>query len=137
MVYVRDDCVFDASIEQIWKYLQDPESHQHQSILSQKVLEQKGNTMKIRAELAGPQGNAEEIWQMRVDPPCGVELQVLEGPSKGSKQTHAYVPMADKTKVIVVGDFHRQGASDEDVRKGTLGYFEKVFSEDNAALQDF
>src|SRR2546422_149838 len=65
MVYVRDDGVFDASIEQIWKYIQDPESHQHQSILSQKVLEQKGNTMKIRAEIAGPQGKAEEIWQMR------------------------------------------------------------------------
>src|SRR5256885_3601271 len=100
MVYVRDDGVFDASIDKIWKYLQDPESHQHESILSQKVLEQKGNTMKIRAEIAGPQGKAEEIWQMRMDPPFGFELQVLEGPSKGSKQTHTYVPMADKTKVI-------------------------------------
>ena len=137
MVYVRDDGVFDASIEKIWKYLQDPESHQHETILSQKVLEQKGSTMKIRAEIAGPQGKAEEIWQMRMDPPFGFELQVLEGPTKGSKQTHTYVPMGDKTKVIVVGDFHRQGASDEDVRKGTLAYFEQVFSEDNAALKDF
>src|SRR5207244_12980084 len=79
MVYVRDDGVFDASIEKIWKYIQDPESHLHESILSQKVLEQKGNTMKIRAEIAGPKGKAEEIWQMRMDPPFGFELQVLEG----------------------------------------------------------
>jgi len=47
------------------------------------------------------------------------------------------VPMGNKTKVIVVGDFHRQGASDEEIRKGTLGYFEQVFNEDNAALKDF
>src|SRR5207249_11289249 len=96
MVYVRDDGVFDASIEKIWKYIQDPESHQHESILSQKVLEQKGNTMKIRAEIAGPQGKAEETWQMRMDPPFGFELQVLEGPTKGSKQSHTYVPMGNK-----------------------------------------
>ena len=74
---------------------------------------------------------------MRMDPPFGFELQVLEGPSKGSKQTHTYVPMGDKTKVIVVGDYHRGGASDEEVRKGTLAYYEQVFSEDNAALKDF
>src|SRR5256886_15788681 len=101
------------------------------------VLDQKWKTEMIRAEISGPQGKAEEIWQLRMNPPFGFELQVLEGPSKGSKQTHTYVPMADKTNVIVVGDFHRQGASDEDIRKGTLGSFEKVFSEDNAALQDF
>src|SRR5207245_3633231 len=126
-----------ATIEKIWKYTQDPESHQHESILSQKVLEQKGNTMKIRAEIAGPQGKAEETWQMRMDPPFGFELQVLEGPTKGSKQSHTYVPMGNKTKVIVVGDFHRQGASDEESRKGTLAYYEQVFNEDNAALEDF
>jgi len=133
MVYVRDD----ASIEKIWKYIQDPESHLHESILSQKVLEQKGNTMKIRAEIAGPKGKAEEIWQMRMDPPFGFELQVLEGPTKGTKQSHTYVPMGNKTKVIVAGDFHLQGASDEDTRKGALAYFEQVFNEDSAALKDF
>jgi len=137
MVYVRDDGVFDASIEKIWKYIQDPESHLHESILSQKVLEQKGNTMKIRAEIAGPKGKAEEIWQMRMDPPFGFELQVLEGPTKGTKQSHTYVPMGNKTKVIVAGDFHLQGASDEDTRKGALAYFEQVFNEDSAALKDF
>src|SRR5207244_5381225 len=122
MEYLREDGAYGASIKKIWKYIQDPESHQHESILSQKVLEQKGNTMKIRAEIAGPQGKAEETWQMRMDPPVGFELQVLEGPTKGSKQSHTYVPMGNKTKVIVVGDFHRQGASAEEIRKGAVGY---------------
>jgi hypothetical protein len=137
MVYVRDDGVFDASVEKIWKYIQDPESHQHEAILSQKVLEQKGNVLKIRAELARPRGKAEETWQMRMDPPFGFELEVLDGPMKGSKSAHTYVPMGAKTKVIVVGDFHLQGSSDEEVRKGTLQYFEKVFNEDNSALKNF
>jgi hypothetical protein len=61
----------------------------------------------------------------------------LEGPTKGTKQTHTYVPMGNKTKVIVAGDFHRQGASDEETRKGALAYFEQVFNEDSAALKDF
>src|SRR5207249_8930986 len=99
----------------------------HQARKSQTDRGQTRHTLKIRTELAGPQGKAEEIWQMRMDPPFGFELQVLEGPSKGSKQTHTYVPMGDKTKVIVVGDFHRQGASDEEIRKGTLGYVEPEF----------
>src|SRR3989442_12946001 len=118
MVYVRDDGVFDASIEKIWKYLQDPESHQHESILSQKVLEQKGNTMKIRAEIKGPQGKSEEIWPMRMDPPFGFELQVLEGPSKGPKQAHTSVPMGDKTNVIVIGASDRQAPAHEHVAQG-------------------
>ena len=136
MVYVRDDGVFDAPLAEVWKYIQDPAAHQHEAILSQTVLEQKGNTMKIRAELVGPQGKAEEIWQMRLDPPFGFELEVLDGPTKGSKNTHTYVPMGDKTKVILVGDFHMQGVNDpETVRKNTLAYFEKVFNEDNSAMK--
>ena len=136
MVYLHDEGVFDAPVEKLWKYIQDPASHQHEAILSQKVLEQKGNVLKIRAEVAGPRGKAEELWQMRMNPPFGFELEVLDGPTKGSKNTHTYVPMGDKTKVIMVGDFHMQGVNDpEAVRKNTLAYFEKVFNEDNSALK--
>ena len=136
MVYLHDEGVFDAPVEKLWKYIQDPASHQHEEILSQKVLEQKGNVLKIRAEVAGPRGKAEELWQMRMNPPFGFELEVLDGPTKGSKNTHTYVPMGDKTKVIMVGDFHMQGVTDpETVRKNTLAYFEKVFNEDNSAMK--
>ncbi len=135
MVYVRDEGVFDASIDKVWKYLQSPEIHQHDSIPSQQVLEQKGNTMRIRAEVKGPSGKEEQLWRMTLDPPFGFELEVLSGSQKGSTNTHTYVPMGDKTKVILVGDFHMQGMDAEATKKATLDYFAKVFEEDNHAMR--
>ena len=135
MVYLRDEGVFDASIDKLWKYIQDPESHRHETILSQHVLEQKGNTLRIRAEVKGPSGKEEQLWRMTMDPPFGFELEVLSGSQKGSTNTHTYVPMGDKTKVILVGDFHIQGMDAEATKKATLDYIAKVFEEDNHAMR--
>jgi hypothetical protein len=135
MVYVRDDGVFEASIDKVWKYLQSPEIHRHDSILSQTVMDQEGNTLKIRAEVKGPQGKEEQMWRMTVDPPFGFELEVLSGSQKGSTNTHTYVPMGDKTKVIVVGNFNVEGLDDDATKRAMLDYFAKVFEEDNQAIQ--
>ena len=138
MVYVKDDGVYDEPLEKIWKYIQAPEDHVHETILSQKVLEQEGNTMKLRVETFNARGGKEEqIWRMTMDPPFGHELEVLEGSTKGTKQAHVYIPMGEKTKVIVVGDFKMPGADDETIRKGTLDYLAKVFTEDSAQLRKF
>ncbi len=139
MVYVKDDGVFNEPVEKIWKYIQDPENHVHESILSQKVLEQKGNTMKLRVETKSPRGGKEEqIWRMTMDPPFGHELEVLEGTTKGTKQAHVYIPMGkDKTKVIVVGDYKAAGADDETIRKGALSNLAQVFDEDSRNLRQF
>ncbi len=138
MVYVKDDGVFDEPLEKIWKYIQDPEDHVHETILSQKVLEQKGNVMKLRVETVNSRGIKEaQIWKMTMDPPFGHELEVLEGSTKGTKQAHVYIPMGNKTKVIVVGDFKMPGADDETIRNGTLNYLAKVFTEDSAQLRKF
>lgn len=135
MVYVRDDGVFEASIDKVWKYLQSPEIHRHDAILSQTVMDQSGNTMKIRAEVKGPEGKEEQMWRMTMDPPFGFELEVLSGSQKGSTNTHTYVPMGDKTKVIVTGDFRIEGLDPDATRKATLDYFAKVFEEDNHAIK--
>ncbi len=137
MVYVRDEGVFDASIDKLWKYIQDPESHRHETILSQKILEQKGNTLRIRAEVKTPRGKEEQLWRMSMDPPFGFELEVLSGSQKGSTNSHTYVPMGNKTKVVVAGDFHVEGLDPESTRKATLEYFSKVFAEDSSALKNF
>src|SRR3972149_184307 len=72
---------------------------------------------------------------MTMDPPFGFELEVLSGSQKGSTNTHTYVPMGDKTKGILVGDFHIQGMDAEATKKATLDYFAKVFEEDNHAMR--
>lgn len=138
MVYVKDDGVYDEPLEKIWKYIQAPEDHVHETILSQKVLEQQGNTMKLRVETINARGGKEEqIWRMTMDPPFGHELEVLEGSTKGTKQTHVYVPMGQKTKVIVVGDYKMPGWDDETIRERSLDYLAKVFSEDSRQLRNF
>lgn len=135
MVFVVDDGVFDAPIDRIWKYLQSPEDHQHTSIPQTEVLEQKGNKVKIRQTIVTPQGKEEAVQQMTLDPPFGLRIETLEGSQKGSKNVHTYVPMGDKTKVIVAGDFHVKGLDEIATRKAILDYLAMVFDEDNRNLQ--
>ena len=135
MVFIYDDGVFDAPIDRVWKYIQNPEQHRHESILSQRVLEEKGNTVKLRVETLGPRGKEEQTWRMTLNPPFGLMNEVLEGSTKGSKNAHTYVPMGDKTKVIVAGDFHVAGMDDAATTKAMLDYLAKVFDEDNKALK--
>jgi len=135
MVFVQDEGVFDASIEKVWKYLDSPQDHQHSSIPRTEVLEQKGNTVKIRQTVVTPQGKEELVQQLTMDPPFGFHLETLEGSQKGSKNVHTYVPMGNKTKVIVAGDFHVKGLDEIATRKAILDYFAMVFDEDNRNMQ--
>jgi hypothetical protein len=135
MVFVVDEGVFDAPIDRIWKYLQSPQDHLHDSIPRTEVLEQKGNTVKIRQTLKTPTGKEEAVQQMIMDPPFGFRLETLEGSQKGSKNVHTYVPMGNKTKVIVAGDFHMKGLDETATSKAILDYLSMVFNEDNQNLQ--
>jgi hypothetical protein len=56
---------------------------------------------------------------------------------KGSKHTHTYTPMGQKTKVVVEGEFTAQGLDDAATKKSVLAMLEMVFNEDNANLQKF
>lgn len=138
MVFIHDEGVFDVSIDRIWKYLQDPGAHRHESVLHQEVLEQQGNTMKLRREMKSPMGGKdEEVVRLTLNPPFGFVAEVLDGSKKGSKNAHTYVPMGDKTKVIVAGDFHVHGLDEAATIKATLDYFASVFDEDNATLRQY
>ncbi len=138
MVYIYDEGVFDAPIDRIWKYVQDVESHNHSAILSSRVLEQRGNLMKVRQEVRLPTGSKEEqVVQFTMNPPFGFQEETLEGSTKGTKHAHTYVPMGDKTKVIVAGDFHTGGLDEVATTKATLGFLAELFEEDNAALKQY
>ena len=137
MVYVRDEGMFDAPIEKVWKYVQNQEGdHRHDTIPNMRLLEQKGNVAKVEAEVRGADGNLhKETWKFVYNPPYSYDFEALEGPQKGTRHTHAYIPAGDQTKVIVAGDFHIQGVKDAaQVEKLTLQYLERVFNEDNANL---
>jgi ligand-binding SRPBCC domain-containing protein len=138
MVHVKDDGVFDAPLEKIWRFLQSNEKHEHKAIKSSKVLEQKGANMTIETEMMNPDGTTRmETWQMTFNPPQGFTIEVVSGRMKGTKHTHTYTPMGNKTRVEVEGEFHAQGMDDNAIRKAALAMLAEVFDEDNASLKSF
>ena len=139
MVHVRDEGVFDAPIEKVWKYIQDMPNHQHQSTRLGPVLEQKGAALKIAGQVRNPDGKTwrKETYLMTLNPPLSFTLETLDGPMKGTKHTHSYTAQGDRTKVVVEGEFVNPSVDDANLRKGTLAYFEEVFSEDQASLRKY
>src|SRR3989442_12081697 len=90
MVRIRDDGVFDAPIEKLWKYIQDNDNHQHRSFQVTKVLIQKGIAMTIEAKVANPAGGTEsKKVVIPITPPKGVMLEYLLVQMKCRKQHHS------------------------------------------------
>jgi len=139
MAYFHDDGVFDVPLETIWKYMNDQHgAHGHSMIASQKVVEQKGNQVKMEIQVRDPKGGTErQVWLLTMDPPFDWEMEFIEGSWKGTKHTHTYVPMGNKTKVVVAGDFRIAGLSEADTVKAARDFFAKVFEEDSANLRKF
>ena len=138
MVHVSDEGVFDAPLEKIWRFLNDDTGHQHSTIKFSKVLEQSDKGMTSEVEVKNPDGSwRKEVWKMGFNPPKGFSLEVTSGNSKGTKHTHTYTPMGNKTKVVVEGEFFAQGVDDAALRKAALAMFEQVFNEDAEHLKNF
>ena len=139
MVHIKDDGVFDAPVDKIWRFLQaSEETHHHRSIKSSKVIEQSQTGMTLEAERVNPDGSTRmDTIKFVYDPPKGFTMEWIAGPMKGTKNTHTYTPMGDKTKVVVEGDFFFQGADDNTVRAQALKGLAEVFDEDNAGLKNF
>jgi hypothetical protein len=138
MVHITDDGVFDAPLEKVWKYMNDDKGHAHSGIKFTKVLEQSDKGMTVELEVKNADGSSHtETWKMTMNPPKGHSTEVLSGPMKGSRNTHTYTPMGNKTKVMVEGDFYAQGMDDASTKKAVLAMFEMVFNEDNANLKNY
>lgn len=137
MVFIRDDGIFDAPIDKIWKLLGDMSgTHHHESITEMVPVDTKGNVTTFNVKTKRPDGKTyTEVWRMTMFAPDGFLSETLEGPAKGSKNTHTYIPMGNKTKVVVTGDFRLEGMDDETTRKMTLDYLNNVFNEDNKHIQ--
>jgi uncharacterized membrane protein len=138
MVRIRDDGVFDAPIDRVWKYWNDNAAHNHTSFQVTKVLEQKGNAMTVMAKIRNSSGAFDtDKLLMTVNQPKGFSVEYLSGSMKGSKQTHTYTSQGNKTRVDVDGEFVSPGVADNDIKKGVLAYFAQAFEEDNANLKKY
>ncbi len=141
MVHVKDDGVFDASIDKIWKYLNDdkPGVHNHRSIVGSRTVEEKGNAVTQEWEMRNPDGKTtrKETWKMVFNPPTGFEMESLAGVSKGTRYVNNYTPTGNKTRVQVDGEFHMQGMDEATTKKAALGFLAEVFDEDSASLRKY
>jgi hypothetical protein len=141
MAHVKDEGVFDAPIDKIWRFLQDqtPGVHNHKVIRGAKTIEEKGGALTQEMDFLNPDGKStrKETWRFKFNPPQGFEMESLAGMSKGTKYSHRYTPMGNRTKVEVEGEFHLQGMDDATTRQAALGFLAEVFSEDTANLQRF
>lgn len=141
MVHLKDDGVYEASIDKIWKYLQDgtPGVHNHRSILGAKTLEETGNAVTQEWEMRNPDGKTsrKETWRLTYNPPVGFEMESIGGASKGTRYSHRYTPMGNKTRVEVEGEFRIQGMDDASTKKAALGFLSEVFEEDTRNLRAY
>jgi ligand-binding SRPBCC domain-containing protein len=140
MVHVKDDGIFDAPLEKVWRFLQDERAgvHTHGSVQFTKVVEQTPNGMVVEMESKTRDGKSfKGTAKFTFNAPKGFEMEYLAGPQKGTKHTHTYTPMGDKTKVEVNGEFKFEGLDDESTRKAALAMLEEVFNEDTAALRKY
>jgi ligand-binding SRPBCC domain-containing protein len=138
LVRVSDEGVFDAPLEKIWRYLNDDKSHTHGSVKFTRIIEQSDKGMTAEVDAKRPDGSwYKENWKMSFNPPKSFDIEILSGPMKGTKHTHTYTPMGNKTKVLVEGEFVAQGMDDASVKRAALGMLEQVFNEDTANLRNY
>lgn len=141
MTHVKDDGVFEAPLDKIWKYLNDetPGVHNHKMIRGMKTLTQEGNATTQELEFLNPDGKTtrKETWRFTFNPPHGFEMESLAGASKGTRYAHKYTSMGNRTKVEVEGEFYIQGMDDASTRMAALGFLSEVFEEDSANLHRY
>jgi len=134
MVYLLDDGgVFDAPIDNVWKYLQS-EEHHHPSL---KLIgrEVTGNVVTITADRTLMGKTVRMKIKNTLYPPFGMVQEHLEGPTAGSKAFLYYIPKGEKTGVTVVGDFRLEGADEQRTKEAVMAQMQLVFEEDNRNLK--
>ncbi len=140
MVYIIDEGIFDAPLDKIWRFMQDETSnaHQHRAVQFARLIEKTANEMVVETESKSPDGRLFRGTRRFVfNPPDSFSVEYLSGPQTGTKHTHTYTSMNDKTKVVVAGEFKIQGLDDEATRKVVLAWLEESFNEDNASLKNY
>ena len=136
MSFVRDEgSVFNAPLEEVWRFLSDPQAHQsahhHRDVERKSLGENSGDYSWVQDF----EGRAER-FRMRwtAFPMFGIAYEVLEGPFVGSKFFAYYRPRGPKTRVTLVGDFVSPTIPAARLEPSVLAFFALEFEQDNAAI---
>jgi hypothetical protein len=137
MVFVHDEgSVFDAPLEEVWKFLGSPGAHEH--------------AHRHRAVRRTPLGeeageySGEQDWdgrptrftmQWRSFHPLGIAYRVVEGPFEGSAFFLYYTPLGPRTAVTIVGDFRSSSIPSNEVADSVDRFFALEFEQDHAGIR--
>ena len=140
MVFIIDEgSEFDAPLEKVWKlneaHAKDAakihpggknfktENVNENTIIQSWESDIQGQTVKTKIKIS-------------IFYPLGVAIELLEGPTAGSKFFNYYIPNGNKTGITVVGDFKSPMISDKNQLKQTvMSFLEESFNEDSAYLK--
>ncbi len=130
---------FDASVEVVWKYLQDPQAHSgaHRNSRNRTMQPLTDNSFIVSWE-QNVNGNWVKVAnKITVFPPLGMASEALEGPLAGSKIFTVYTPHGAKTEVSVYGDMQSAVVPAAQIEGAVRAAWEAAYSEDSAGIREF
>ena len=130
---------FDAPLDVLWKYLQDPTAHggAHQNSRN-RAMKPLTDTSFIVSWEQNMNGNWVKVAnKITVFPPLGMAAEMIEGPMVGSKMFTVYTPHGHQTEVSVFGDMQASGVPAAQLEALVRMAWEMAFNEDSAGIREF
>jgi hypothetical protein len=130
---------FDATLEEIWKYLQSPEAHggAHKSSRN-RAMKPLTDTSFVVSWEQEVNGNWVKVAnRVSVFPPLGMVAEAIEGPLAGSKTMTVYTPHGAQTEVSIFGEMQSPIVPAAQLETMVRRAWENAFNEDLAGLREF
>lgn len=130
---------FDAPLDVVWRYLQDPSAHggAHKGSRNRAMTPVSADTFVVSWEQ-----NMNGTWmkianRITLYPPLGMAAEMIEGPMKGSRMFTVYTPHGSKTEVSVHGDMQAAMVPPGQLEAMVRAAWENAFNEDSEGIREF
>ncbi len=130
---------FDAPLEVVWKYLQDPAAHggAHKNSRNRSMTPLSENSFIVSWEQDMNGSWIKVANKITVFPPLGMAAEMIEGPMKGSRMFTVYTPRGSKTEVEVHGDMQSSMIPAHQLESMVRMAWESAYNEDNEGIRAF
>ena len=137
MVFWRDEgSVFEAPLDQVWEFLDDPEghtrAHEHTEVSRERTGPETG-TYSWRQPFEGVPTRFTMRW--RSFHPLGIAYDVVEGPFDGSRFFLYYLPLGSRTGIAIVGEFRSPTLGAAELPAALDRFFAKEFDQDRQRIE--
>jgi hypothetical protein len=136
VVFLRDDGVFDAPLNEIWRFLgsgaEHERAHGHRGVRREVLGENSGN-YSWEQPFDGAAVRFTMRWTEFV--PVGVGYDVTEGPFVGSRFFLIYRPDGPRTEVSIVGAFTSPSIPLPALESAVRRFFATEFEQDSTAIR--